>query len=92
MTDETPLPPSEFAEAVEDYASNVGDERYVHVAYAAQLAATSPAIDRTPLDADEFVAWIITDAGVDVDPLDRERIEQAYQQQIETVHRAGDLG
>ena len=89
---ETPLPPSEFAEAVADYADSIEDGRYVHVAYAAQLAATAPYIDRTPLDADEFVAWIITDAGVDVSDVDRERLEHAYEQQIETARRAGDLG
>ncbi|UPV73187.1 hypothetical protein M0R89_11575 [Halorussus limi] len=87
MTDR-PLSPSEFAEAVADYADSIDDEGHVRLAYAGQLAAIDDP-DREPLSPVEFSAAIIANAGVNVGAADRNRLEHAYQQQIEAARRVG---
>jgi len=90
MTRETPLPPSEFLAAVRDYADSIGDERYVRVSYAGQLAAVGHPT-REPLEPWQFSAALVAHAGVDVESVDRERIEYAYLRQLEIARdRAGE--
>jgi len=80
---ETPLSPSEFLAAVEDYAADVEDEQYVRVAYAAQIAATAAYIDREALSPVEFSSALVAHAGVSLDDVSRERVEYAYLRQLE---------
>ncbi|RKS82176.1 hypothetical protein BDK61_1476 [Haloarcula quadrata] len=90
MTRETPLAPSEFAEAVRDYASNVEDETYLRRCYAGQLVAVGRSA-REPLSPVEFSSALVAHAGVELDDVGRERVEYAYLRQLEIARdRAGD--
>jgi len=79
---ETPLSPSEFAEAVHDYASNVEDETYLRKCYAGQLVSVGHR-GREPLSPVEFSSALIAHAGVELDDAGRERVEYAYLRQLE---------
>lgn len=86
----TPLAPSEFLDAVRDYASNVDDETYLRRCYAGQLVSTGRGT-REPLSPVDFSAAIIAHAGVELDDAGRERVEYAYLRQLEIARdRAGD--
>jgi hypothetical protein len=87
---ETPLPPSEFAEAVADYADSIEDETYLRRCYAGQLVATDHH-GREPLSPVDFSAAIVAHAGVELDDVGRERVEYAYLRQLEIARdSAGD--
>ncbi|QGA82004.1 hypothetical protein [Halomicrobium sp. LC1Hm] len=90
MTRETPLPPSEFAEVVEDYADSIEDETYLRKCYAGQLVAVGHPTHE-PLSPVEFSASIVAHAGVELDDAGRERVEYAYLRQLEIARdSAGD--
>jgi len=90
MTRETPLAPSEFAEAVEDYADGeIGDEAYLRRCYAGQLVSVGRST-REPLSPVEFSSALVAHAGVSLDDAGRERVEYAYLRQLEIARdRAG---
>lgn len=87
--DRLPLRPAEFGAAVEDYSRRqLEDAPYVRICYAAQLAAVGHPT-RSPVTPVEFSAAIISHAGADLEPSDRDRIEHVYSQQIDRARRAG---
>ncbi|WP_135821242.1 hypothetical protein [Halostella litorea] len=90
MTRQKALVPSAFVGAVEDYAHGEIDETYVRKWYEAQISGVRHHT-RDPLPAEEFVAAIIANAGVDVTDPDRDRIREVYAEQIDTAEElAGD--
>lgn len=91
MTRETPLPPSEFAEAVADYADSIDDETYLRKCYAGQLVSVGRST-REPLSPVEFSAAIVAHAGVSLDDTGRERVEYAYLRQLEIARDSAGGG
>jgi len=78
------LTPDEFVAIVVDYAGSDFDESYVRKCYEAQIAAVRYE-RRDLLSPAEFVAALTANAGVDVSEPDRDRLREAYEQQIDTA-------
>lgn len=92
MSRQLPLSPSKFAAAVADYSRGEIDERQVRLNYEHQLvAARYTDATRDPLEPSEFVAALVVNADVDVIEPDRDRLREAYAEQLKAVcQRAGD--